>query len=300
MIRRRETTLYQAATKISARFRWCLTGTPIQNRLEDVGSLLGFLRVSQLENRAVFRNCVVAPFEEDINTASENYAAVLDAVCLKRPQDLLKLPQVTERHHYIDLSDDERKQYDRSLAAMASLIREKVSRNPERGTQFSIFQVQLQLRLLCNHGTFQRGFQRDSHRDRRAEREDFLHALGTSVELTCSVCGIPVPVFDTVGTAPEAFGRLCRHKLCQECMEDMGVDSCAWRTSGSCPLCVTKGKKSRTAGNIAEAHTAPERREGELGYFNPLGFSSKVSALLSDLASTPFGTKRYVSSISSQ
>jgi len=54
MIRRRETDLYQAASQLSARFRWCLTDTPIQNHLEGLGSLLAFLRIDQLENKAVF------------------------------------------------------------------------------------------------------------------------------------------------------------------------------------------------------------------------------------------------------
>jgi len=62
MILRRETALFQAVAQLSAKFWWCLTGTPIQNHLEDMGSLLAFLRVSQFENKSVFKNSIVAPF----------------------------------------------------------------------------------------------------------------------------------------------------------------------------------------------------------------------------------------------
>src|SRR5437764_13010461 len=103
MIRRRETTLFQAATQLSARFRWCLTGTPIQNHLEDIGSLLAFLKVSQFENKAVFRNNIVVPFGEDVGLAAKNFAFLLDCICLRRTQELLHLPHTTERYQYITL-----------------------------------------------------------------------------------------------------------------------------------------------------------------------------------------------------
>ncbi|OCL11998.1 hypothetical protein AOQ84DRAFT_228449 [Glonium stellatum] len=165
MIRRRETSLYQAAIQLSARFRWCLTGTPIQNHLEDIGSLLAFLRVSQFENKAVFRNHIIVPFAEDISSASKRFAFLLDCVCLRRSQELLHLPQITERYHYITLSEEERRQYDHTLVTMANFIKAKSSQNPDRRDPFGIFQAQLQLRLLCNHGTFQRPFTKRSQRD---------------------------------------------------------------------------------------------------------------------------------------
>ncbi|XDG08564.1 hypothetical protein ABKA04_008179 [Annulohypoxylon sp. FPYF3050] len=136
MIRRRETTLYQAASQLSAQFRWCLTGTPIQNNLEDVGSLLAFLRV--------------------------------------------------KRCHYITFNENERQQYDNTLDDMAKFIKDKVRMNQGKQNQFGIFQAQLQLRLLCNHGTFQKAFAIRHARDKKAEREEFLYSLGTNAGITCS------------------------------------------------------------------------------------------------------------------
>jgi len=49
-----------------------------------IGSLLAFLRIGQLENRAIFRNYIVAPFADDVEVASQRFASLLDAVCLKR------------------------------------------------------------------------------------------------------------------------------------------------------------------------------------------------------------------------
>lgn len=186
MIRRQETTLHQAASQLSANYRWCLTGTPIQNHLEDLGSLLAFLRLSQLENRAVFRKHIILPFADGIIAASKRFATLLDSVCLRRTQDLLHLPNISQKHHYVTLTESERRQYDETLMAMASFIKEKASLNPKKRDSFGIFQAQLQLRLLCNHGTFQKRLARKAHRDRKAEREDFLYSLGSNAEITCS------------------------------------------------------------------------------------------------------------------
>src|ERR1700712_5338319 len=160
MIRRRETNLYQAASQMSARFRWCLTGTPVQNHLEDLGSLLAFLRIHQLENKALFKRTIIDPFEEDAASSAKKFAFLLDCVCLRRSQELLQLPNVIEKYHYITLSKDERLQYEESTLKMANYIKEKAYGNSGRRDPFGIFQVQLQLRLLCNHGTFQKPFSR--------------------------------------------------------------------------------------------------------------------------------------------
>ncbi|KAF5540893.1 DNA repair recombination rad5c [Fusarium napiforme] len=290
MIRRRETTLYQAASQLSAAYRWCLTATPIQNHLEDLGSLLGFLRISELEHKAAFRKHIVVPFSDDITAALRRVAILLDSICLRRTQELLHLPQVSERHHYIELQDSERRQYDQTLANMACFIRGKASLGPGKRNGFGIFQAQLQLRLLCNHGTFQKPFKDSDHRDKKAEREDFLHSLGSNAQITCSLCGIPIPAFDLLGGS-DSYNHPCGHKLCQECIlqnDEAGVSPENRFLARPCPLC---------KGMIEESHSSNSQSfVGELdsSHFDPEGYSSKMNALIQDLEQSPVGTKSIV------
>ncbi|KLO90158.1 related to promoter binding protein RUSH-1alpha [Fusarium fujikuroi] len=290
MIRRRETTLYQAASLLSAAYRWCLTATPIQNHLEDLGSLLAFLRISELERKAAFRKHIILPFSDDTTTALKRVAILLDSICLRRTQELLHLPQVSEKHHYIELQESERRQYDQTLVNMASLIKAKASLGPEKRNGFGIFQAQLQLRLLCNHGTFQKPFKDNDHRDKKAEREDFLYSLGSNAQITCSLCGIPIPAFDLLGGS-ESYNHPCGHKLCQECILQNNEAGAFLENSfltRPCPLC---------KGTIQESHcSGSQSYPGELDgdHFNTEGYSSKMNALIQDLEKSPHGTKSIV------
>lgn len=293
MIRRRETTLHQAASQLSANYRWCLTGTPIQNHLEDLGSLLAFLGLSQLENKSVFRKHIVLPFADDIVAASKKFAFLLDCVCLRRTQDLLHLPNISEKYHYITLTEHERQQYDETLTAMASYIREKASRNPNKRDCFGTFQAQLQLRLLCNHGTFQKKFTKDIRRDRKAEREEFLYSLGRNAEITCSKCGIPIPVFDVLG-GTNSYDHPCGHKLCQECIlqnQGAGVELSSGIFTAPCPLCKSMVKQGTCFDGQELSGVSGEDSEG---HFNRTGYSSKIAALMKDLEEYPSDAKRYV------
>ncbi|KAF5637162.1 SNF2 family domain protein [Fusarium sp. NRRL 52700] len=291
MIRRRETTLYQAASQLSAANRWCLTATPIQNHLEDLGSLLAFLRISELEHKAAFRKHIILPFSDDVTAALKKVALLLDSICLRRTQELLYLPQVSERHHYIELQESERRQYDRTLEDMACIIKGRASIASEKRNGFGIFQAQLQLRLLCNHGTFQKPFRINDHRDKKAEREDFLYSLGGNAQITCSLCGIPIPAFDLLGVS-DSYSHPCGHKLCQECILQNDEAGGAFPENSfltrPCPLC----KSTIETSHCPDIQSFPEELDDD--HFNREGYSSKMNALIQDLEKSPSGTKSIV------
>lgn len=46
----------KACSSVNATYRWCLTGTPMMNRLEDFQSLLGYLRIRPYNNKDKFKS----------------------------------------------------------------------------------------------------------------------------------------------------------------------------------------------------------------------------------------------------
>jgi SNF2 family DNA or RNA helicase len=91
IIRRVLTTLLKAMKKLRAKFYWCLTGTPVQNSLEDIAALLSFIRAPPLDDIADFRKYIVAPLTKGSENGVKNLRQLLDSVRLRRTKQLLDL-----------------------------------------------------------------------------------------------------------------------------------------------------------------------------------------------------------------
>lgn len=115
-IRRSSTFLYKRVAELHAKFRWCLTGTPIQNQLDDVGALFAFLRIFPFDRLSMFRQCIIGPFMDfgpRRLLAQQNLAKLLDAYCIRRTKALLNLTNIFETTHSVVFSSEEQQQYKR-------------------------------------------------------------------------------------------------------------------------------------------------------------------------------------------
>jgi len=91
-IRNPKGTVHQSLKKLKAKHKWCLTGTPIQNYISDLTSLLKFTGVRDIE---------------DLDTLVEKHV-------LRRTKDQVKIkfPKITEVNSFLDItSKKERKMY---------------------------------------------------------------------------------------------------------------------------------------------------------------------------------------------
>ncbi|KAI6520061.1 hypothetical protein MCOR10_006466 [Pyricularia oryzae] len=261
-------TTYHTIATSAKKSRWCLTGTPIQNRLEDLGSLLSFLQVDQLQNKAVFKKYLIGKLGEDFDKGTQDFAHLMDCICLRRTRELLGMPEPVESTNWITLSPSEREQYDRTVQETAEIIRQKTWERTGKGNHFGLFQAQLQLRLICNHGTYQVPLKL-SRRDRRTEREAMLQAIGLGADTICSGCGAPFSAFEALSST------LCKHKFCAECMED---------NNAPCPLCHARTRVDELDEVPNAGMGLPLYADvGNGGYFNMNGMSSKMEALMKDV-----------------
>ncbi|XP_014559860.1 hypothetical protein COCVIDRAFT_23799 [Bipolaris victoriae FI3] len=127
-IRNQNTKMFKSIQELLAHRRWCLTGTPIQNRLEDLGSLVAFLCLTELERMPTFRN----------------------TICLRRTRDILDLPQPIACLQLIKLSDYERHQYNDLYQHYKKQVEMEVSENG-RCASITLQSIH-ELRLFCNNG----------------------------------------------------------------------------------------------------------------------------------------------------
>ena len=87
-IRNRATISSKAACALTASRRWCLTGTPIVNRLEDLFSLLQYLQLAPWSNFSFFRTFVTVPFSRKDQKAIETVQIILESVLLRREKKM--------------------------------------------------------------------------------------------------------------------------------------------------------------------------------------------------------------------
>ncbi|KAF9695170.1 hypothetical protein EKO04_006891 [Ascochyta lentis] len=286
IIRRQATGLNRTVADIRARSRWCLTGTPIQNRLEDIGSLFAFLRINPFHSISAFKKSVAVPFEEGgkrQQLAIDRFTQLFDSMCLRRAKDLLHLPDPESRIHKITLSSEERTQYEQTRKIMFRAVKNQVDVF-DRNSTLGMFQIQLQLRILCNHGTWQQLFSWGRRKlylldEREAKDAD----VGSDGEATCSACRQTMPLFG-IGSMFRRYEENCRHVLCSECLEQ-STEGDEDHLPTSCPLCTSLWNSSK---NVRR----PKGQSQEDMYFRANGKSSKMEALISDVMEDISTTKR--------
>ncbi|KAI8940926.1 hypothetical protein NX059_002181 [Plenodomus lindquistii] len=288
MIRRQSTLFYRTVAEVTARSRWCLTGTPIQNRLEDIGSLFAFLRINPFQNISVFRKYIVLPFEEGgrrRELAVERFARLLDSLCLRQTKDVLQLPDQLGFTRTIELSSEERAQYDHTHNTMFRAISNQNGLFDQKST-LGMFQVQLQLRIICNHGTWQQPF---SWNRRKLHLLDEIEArensLGRNGEITCSACRQTMPLFST-GSLYKRYDEQCQHILCVDCLTQT-VASAEESFPIHCPLCAPLWQ------TLAQAHDSRCASREDL-YFQANGRSTKMEALMHDVLTNITTTKSII------
>ncbi|KDN62902.1 putative SNF2 family domain-containing protein [Colletotrichum sublineola] len=321
VIRRPATTFFHACRALHANSRWCLTGTPIQNKLADIGALFAFIRAKPFDEPAMFRRYIEVPFEQhgDPKKVKERLILLLDSLCLRRTKELLELPGLEERVKELEFTPAEREQYDKTKRILMRTIKQKVG-EVEKSSKFGLFQANLQMRILCNHGTYQKPFSwsRRSYRlSRLEEREAAVSALGQNAEITCDACHQPMPILGSSRLRNEAEEQ-CAHVLCSECLDESDMSAPGSRTR-HCPVCenwMRTAGKSRYSPSAAPAGSplirvnrpaasgddvamsdAPPKtsadKDDEL-YFNHVGYSTKMEALIRDVQEDVWTTKRYV------
>ena len=84
----RNTKTAKATYALKARRRWALTGTPIVNRLEDLFSLLHFLRDEPWSDFAFFKSCIITPFLGQDPKCLDVVQIILESILLRREKSM--------------------------------------------------------------------------------------------------------------------------------------------------------------------------------------------------------------------
>lgn len=243
-IKNRNAKATKACYALQSEYRWCLSGTPMQNNLEELQSLIKFLRIKPYDDIRAWKDQIELPLKGGKgHIALGRLHSFLRCFMKRRTKEILKqdgalvpggVPSAdgattingfrhTDRKVVTvaaELSPAERRFYQRLEAradrSMAKMMKEKIS-------YANAFTLLLRLRQACNHpkllegklgadkDALSTGYSNSKQQDADVDSvADLLSGMGISTK-ECSICGRPV----------EKKQRDAGNDNCTECASDL-------------------------------------------------------------------------------
>ncbi|PMD59403.1 uncharacterized protein K444DRAFT_411279 [Hyaloscypha bicolor E] len=217
-IRNRSTRNFQELTKLRAERRWCLTGTPVQNKLGDLFSLTQFLGFEPLENHANARKYILEPLSRKDSQGLENLRLALQVISLRRTKQSCSNRRRIETVEKVILNERERCCY----IATRDDAKRSLSSAPGKSQGRILLRAISTLRQICSYG----GSIIDATPDIQPTRE---HSI-------CDKCGDSI---NTQNDCQQSFHGACGHNVCYECtLDQSGAEDTALNgTPSTCWIC---------------------------------------------------------------
>jgi SWI/SNF-related matrix-associated actin-dependent regulator of chromatin subfamily A3 len=268
-IRNRLTKQFQAVNALAAQHRWCLTGTPIQNDLDDLGALVTFLKVPILESAAAFRNFITRPINSNSGARFKNLRTLLESICLRRTKELLDLPEPIPQTRRLAFSPLEQAEYNELLHNCRVEIDKAVSGHRRGTINSTVLETLLKLRLYCNNGS----------KTGRLDPDETLALLQQDDRNFCTYC---LGTVRSIDSSRDTDGGIllpsCSHLVCRTCLPTHRAQR------DKCPLCTDE-----VGDGIGALLTAPNNQSPIGGTLDsssvgpPRQYPSKLVALLEDV-----------------
>ncbi|PLB50130.1 P-loop containing nucleoside triphosphate hydrolase protein [Aspergillus steynii IBT 23096] len=228
-IKNRNTKAAIACCRLNSTYRWCMSGTPMMNSVQELHSLLKFLRIRPYCHLERFNRDFTRPLKGSSASAQDKamrqLQVLLKAVLLRRTKEskidgkpILDLPRrVSEKVHAV-FSDDEQELYS-ALEAKTQLQFNKYLEAGTIGRNYSnILVLLLRLRQACCHPHLIKDFsvklnantdELDLVENAKAFGNDVVIRLKGNSDLECPIC------IDAVDNPIIFFP--CGHSTCAEC-----------------------------------------------------------------------------------
>ncbi len=142
----------QAVKRLRQGYRIAMTGTPVENRLSEIWSIMEFLNPGYLGNWSQFRRNYAIPIEKEKNRgAQERLSALLSPFILRRlktdPTIIKDLPDKIETKVYCSLTREQATLYEAVVSDMLTQI--ESSEGIER--KGMVLSALIKLKQICNH-----------------------------------------------------------------------------------------------------------------------------------------------------
>ncbi|KAI9147996.1 DNA repair protein RAD5B [Paramyrothecium foliicola] len=266
VIRNWSTKQFSAVNEIQAHIRWCMTGTPIQNRLEDLGSLVRFLGLPILGEPVAYRRYICTDTGLSKPTAKKDFTnlrLLLASICLRRTQTVLKL-QSTTNVIRPNFSESEWDAYRTMEVICKQAIQVAVNTKKAKASHQNVLEKILRLREFCNGITAN-----DS-----SSPEAVFSIMQQTGETCCAYCTADIKDLDAVDNARSVQLTECRRFICS----DQACSHQYWREmhefESRCPFCHLRHRTVDILKERDEHSAEPKKRQS---------YPTKLLALLQNV-----------------
>jgi len=151
-IKNPESQIARAAHRLDAKARFALTGTPVENRLDELWSQIHFLNPGLLGGRTDFRDRYARPIGDGDAEVAQRLRQRIKPFLLRRLKSEVapELPPLSEIVLDCDLSDEERAVYD---SVRAATVRNVVEQLRAGGNVMAALEALLRLRQAACHSS---------------------------------------------------------------------------------------------------------------------------------------------------
>ncbi|KAL2812499.1 SNF2 family N-terminal domain-containing protein [Aspergillus granulosus] len=268
-IKNRNTKAALACCRLNTIYRWCMSGTPMMNSVEELHSLLKFLRIRPYGSLEPFNRDFTRPLKSGNQRLQEKamtqLRVLLKAVLLRRTktskidgEPILNIPpRVSEKVH-TTFSEDELELY-KSLESKTKLQFNKYLKAGTVGRNYSnILVLLLRLRQACCHPHLISDFSvkinentegLDFIANAKAFSEEVIIRLRDNDDLECPIC------IDAVENPVIFFP--CGHSTCAECFSRISDPALSLRQGIDgvmeikCPNCRAKVDPKRVTDHVS-------------------------------------------------
>ncbi|KAJ5945734.1 DNA repair protein rad5 [Penicillium verhagenii] len=295
-IKNRRSKTTKACCELKTTHRWALTGTPIVNRLEDLFSLVRFLKVEPWSNFSFWKTFITVPFESKEYIRALNVVqSVLEPLVLRRTKNM-KTPEGEPLK--------EREIYDCIYNRAKQTFRENVEAGTLLKSYSTIFAQILRLRQTCCHPILTRNKDLVADEEVAAAAADATNEMKDDMDLqqliqqfSASTSGNAESEDRSVTFTAHALRQIQTESsgecpiCCEEPMLDPAVTACwhsAFQFDADGRVCFQRHAPNCLAGSPRIS----------LRRINPLSpsahTSAKIHALIAHLSRVPPGHKSVV------
>lgn len=223
-IKNHRTQVARACCGLRAKRRWCLSGTPIQNTIDDLFSYFRYLKYDPYSTYKSFCSAIKYPISKHAVYGYKKLQAVLKTIMLRRTKGtlldgkpIINLPPKTISLLKVDFSIEEMEFYKKLEADSQCQFKKLDEAGTLNKNYANILLMLLRLRQACDHPLLVKGHnsevvgQASVEMAKRLPRDMLINLLNLLEDPICSLCGDP---------PEQAVVTMCGHVFCYQCVSD--------------------------------------------------------------------------------